>query len=109
MSLTVLKKAIQERKSISFEYNKEGKVPGQRIGNPHAVFILRRLDETESTKVHIVQTEGVTDSVPNFPEFRTFDISELSGVEIIESKTPFPINDKYKPESDMYRYVIAKV
>lgn len=109
MSLAIIKKAIQERKSLSFEYNKDGKIPGERVGNPHAVFILRRVDGTESTKVHIVQTGGVTDSLPNFPEFRTFDISELSGLKILESSTPFSIDDKYKPDSDMYKYVIAKV
>jgi len=109
MSLQLLIKAIQERKPISFEYNKAGKVAGIRIGNPHAVFIMRKKDSTESTKVHIVQTSGVTDSNPNFPDFRMFDIVELSNIKIIDGKPPFVINEKYNPESEMYKYVIAKV
>ena len=32
--------SIEMRKPISFEYNKQGKVPGVRIGNLHAVFIF---------------------------------------------------------------------
>lgn len=38
MSLKLLQQAIQQRKPISFEYNKEGKIAGERIGNTHAIF-----------------------------------------------------------------------
>lgn len=109
MSLQLLKKAIQERKPISFEYNKAGKVSGKRIGNPHAVFIMRKKDNTESTKVHIVQTDGVTDSEPSFPDFRMFDILEISNIMIIEDACKFDIDDKYNPNWDGYKNVIAKV
>lgn len=109
MSLIILRQAIKERKSVSFEYNREGKIKGERIGDPHALYVLRTKDGVESTKIQIVQTSGVTDSEPNFPEFKTFNITDLSDVKIIESTTPFPINDKYKPDSPMYKYVIEKV
>jgi hypothetical protein len=62
MSLEILKEAIKKRLPIEFEYNKEGKIPGLRKGNPHAVFIMRKKDGSESTKVHVVQTSGVSDS-----------------------------------------------
>jgi len=94
---------------VSFEYNKQGKTPGLRVGNPHAVFIMRRKDGTESTKVHIVQVGGVSDSGQEFPSFRMFDLSELSDVEIDQSEGGFEISDDYNPEWSGYEFVIAKV
>lgn len=110
MSLKLLKESVQKRKPISFQYNKPGKVAGERIGNVHAIFIMRRKsDGVETTKLHIVQTAGVTDTAPNFPEFRMFDIETLSNVVILEHEPDFPINEKYNPEYDGYQNVIAKV
>ncbi|QLY53509.1 hypothetical protein HV186_17865 [Citrobacter freundii] len=109
MSLRILQKAIQQRKPISFEYIKEGKVRGERIGDTHAIFIMRRQDNTESTKVHIVQTGGVTDSAPNFPEFRMFDLSELDNIRILDDLPEFEINSGYNPSWTGYSNVISKV
>jgi hypothetical protein len=109
MSLSTLRDAIKRKAVVTFEYNKVGKVAGQRIGNPHAVFIMRRKDGSESTKVHIFQTEGVSDSVQVLPDFRTFDLLELSNVVIAEHLQPFQISDKYNPEWDGYSFTIAKV
>lgn len=55
MSLEILKEAIEKKSKISFEYNKPGKTLGRRVGDTHAVFIMRRKDGSESTKVHIIQ------------------------------------------------------
>jgi len=109
MSLDVVKEAIAARSPIRFQYNKEGKTPGLRIGDPHAVFIFRRKDGTESTKVHVVQTGGVSDSGQEFPSFRMFDLEELSHVELEPSEAPFEISDSYNPEWSGYSFVIAKV
>lgn len=109
MALEVLKAAIATRKPVSFQYNKQGKTPGPRVGNPHAVFILRRKDGTESTKVHIVQTGGVSDSGQEFPSFRMFDLGELSDVELEASASQFEVSNDYKPEWIGYEFVIAKV
>lgn len=109
MPLKLLKQAIEQRKPISFEYNKEGKVRGERIGNTHAVFIMRRKDNTESTKIHIVQTSGVTDSEKDFPDFRMFDIAEISNVNILNAEPNFTIDNRYNPLWDGYANVIAKV
>lgn len=109
MALEALKAAIATRKPVSFQYNKEGKTPGHRVGNPHAVFILRRVDGTESTKVHIVQTGGVSDKGKEFPSFRMFDLSELSDVEMDASASQFEVSDEYNPEWVGYEFVIAKV
>ena len=81
MSLELLVRAIKSRTPISFEHNKAGKTPGLRIGNAHAAFIMRRKDGTESTKVDIVQTAGVSDTDPPvFPEWRLFDLTEISNI-----------------------------
>lgn len=110
MSLQLLRESVRRRKPISFQYNKPGKVAGERIGNVHAIFILRRkTDGVETTKLHIVQTAGVTDTVPDFPEFRTFDIEAISNVIILDDEPDFPINEKYNPEYDGYQNVIVKV
>jgi|SRR5471030_2613129 len=109
MSLRLLQQAIEQRKPISFEYNKPGKIEGKRIGNTHAIFIMRKKDLTESTKVHIVQTSGVTDTEKDFPDFRMFDISEISNVVILEGEPDFEIDERYNPSWDGYKNVIAKV
>lgn len=109
MSLRLLQQAIQQRKPISFEYNKEGKVAGERVGNTHAIFIMRKKDESESTKVHLVQTSGVTDSGKGYNEFRTFDILEISNVKILDDSSSFEIHHAYNPSWSGYANVIAKV
>ncbi len=109
MSLQILKEAIEAQKPISFQYNKPGKTPGIRIGNPHAVWVMRKKDGTESTKVHIVQTEGVSDSGQELPSFRMFDLEVLSQVEILDDRNSFDISEQYNPEWDGYSFVIAKV
>lgn len=109
MSLDAIRTAINQRKPISFEYNKPGKTPGNRIGNPHAVWVMRKKGGTESTKVHIVQVAGVTDSGQEFPSFRMFDLSEISMVQILTDSPEFQPNHKYNPEWDGYTFVIAKI
>ena len=43
-------KAIENRKPITFEYNKEGKTAGKRIGNPHALYIFEYKDPNKNQK-----------------------------------------------------------
>ena len=109
MSLEILKEAIGKMMPITFEYNKPGKTFGLRFGDPYAVYVMRRKDGSESTKVDIVQTDGVSDSGRKFPSFGMFDLTELSKVKIETKKKPFEISEQYNPESDRYKYVIAKV
>ncbi len=109
MIIETLKDAIKKKVAISFEYNKLGKISGVRIGNPHAIFIIRKKDGTDATKVHIVQTSGVSDSGRELPSFRTFDIEELSKVAICEPVATFKESLEYNPEWNGYNYIIAKV
>jgi len=109
-NLDKLIKAISEKKVIEFEYNKTGKIQGKRIGHPYAVFIYTSKDDIKSTKVHLVQTDGVSDSKEKnpFPEFRMFNIEELSNIEI-KDETFTDLNEKYNPEWEGYQDVIEKV
>ncbi len=117
--------AIENRKPISFEYNKQGKTAGKRIGNPHALYIFeyKNPNKESKTKLDLVQTGGVSDSrlEKPFPDFRQFFITDLSNIEVLESEPNFePLYEKlneetgemekrYNPESDNYKNTIAKV
>ena len=110
--LEILIKAIKNRHSINFEYNKLNKVAGVRTGNPHAVFIFTTIAGIQSTKVHIVQTHGVSDSkdYKPFPDFRLFNIEDLGNISIVVDSPVFePHYEKYNPEWDGYKNVIEKV
>ena len=113
-TLQILEQAIKNKKPISFEYIKEGKVKGKRIGNPYAIFIYTAKNtRIQSTKVHIVQTGGVSDSEEKnpFPSFRMYNIEDLSNIKILEDKNSFgpPFHENYNPEWEGYRDVIIKV
>lgn len=101
--------AIKNKNVIEFEYNKPEKIPGKRIGNPYAVFIFTSKEGKQSTKVHLVQTDGVSDSknVP-FPTFRMFNIEDLSNINIL-NKIFSEIHENYNPEWDGYKDVIEKI
>ncbi|MBP6748321.1 MAG: hypothetical protein KA144_01670 [Xanthomonadaceae bacterium] len=109
MSLDILQSAIKNLQPIEFEYNKSGKTPGKRIGNPHAVFIIKRKDGSDSTKVHIVQTDGVSDSGQEFPSFRMFDIEELSDIKLLNNSMKFKPSEKYNSQWEGYAFVICKI
>lgn len=112
-TLETLIEAITNKQQISFEYNKDEKIT-KRVGNPYAVFIYTAKNtRIQSTKVHIVQTAGDSDSQERnpFPSFRMYNIVDLNDVTILKSEEPFsePFHKDYKPESDFYKDVIAKV
>jgi hypothetical protein len=110
--LELLIKSVETRKPISFEYNKPEKTPGERIGNVHAIFIFTAKSGKQSTKLHVVQTGGVSDSkdAKPFPDFRMFNIEDVSNVKILADEPPFEIfHEKYNPEWEGYENPLAKV
>jgi hypothetical protein len=107
--LELLTKSVENRLPISFQYNKPDKSEGIRIGNVHAIFIFTSKKREISTKLHIVQTDGVSDSADkgDFPFWRTFNIDFISDVKILEDSGKFEIEEGYNPES--YDNPLAKI
>jgi len=104
-TLDLLQKAINEKRSISFEYEKEGHPIGERIGNPHAIFI--HSNNTNNISIHIYQTDGVSSSMENKSDWRTFIVEEVKNVKLLNSS--FTPNRGYNPYSKMYNRVICKL
>ena len=104
--LEIISQAIENRNTISFEYNKEGKVKGKRIGNPHAIYIH---PSTNNTTVDIFQIGGVSDTKQRIPEWRPFLFDFIENIEI--STVSFDIADGYdsNPQSGKYNKAISKV
>lgn len=100
--LESLKAAIETLKPVSFTYQNNF----ERMGNPYAIFILQT---NNTTKVHIVQTSGYTSS-GELNKFKQFNIEQLANIQILEDQPSFiPNHPDYRPESDYYSNVIAKV
>ena len=112
-TLETLKSAITNTQQISFRYIKEWKNEGIRIWNPYAVFIFTAKSWEQSTKVHILQTEGASDSKETnpFPSFRMYNIEDLVEAQILTDRPQFqkPYNENYNPEWDWYKDVIKKI
>lgn len=65
--------------------------------------------DLKSTKVHIFQTGGVSDSSQNLPDFRMFDLADITNVIFSEDSQAFEISPKYNPNWDGYKYAITKI
>lgn len=111
-TIDTIVEAIKIRKPISYEYNKPGKTSGRRLGNPYAVFVFTAQSGKQSTKLHVVQTSGVSDSDDRqpLPSFRTHEVEWLSSIEILRDQPSFdPNHPDYNPNWEKYDNVIAKV
>lgn len=103
----IIIEAINTRKPIQFEYNRNDKIRGERIGNPHILFIN---PETNKIMAHIFQTSGVSDSgLSDGLPWRLFFIEFIENIKILHNESSFSIAEGYNPESPMYINVIAKV
>lgn len=71
---TLLKKAIQTHKLVSFEY--EGQ---HRIGEPHVLGVSH-----DKIQVLIWQTEGRTTSHDDLPHWRRFNLSEIDKLTVLK-------------------------
>ena len=106
-SIEIIKKAIGLKKPIEFEYNREDKIRGKRIGNPHILFIGTG---TGKTMIHIFQTGGVSDSNLNdgLP-WRLFFVEFIENIKILHDESPFNVAEGYNPDNQMYMDTIAKI
>ncbi len=95
--LEIIKQAIQEKKSISFEYNKPNKVNGIRVGNPYVIYWN---DDETKQYLDLHQLSGVSDSVSEnkaiFPHWTTLETDFISNVKIMA--------DAFQPVADYKRY-----
>lgn len=103
----ILIKAIKERRTIEFEYVKEGKPIGKRYGNPHAMYTFS--DDAKNKYVDIFQTEGVSSTPASIPGFRQFLVEHICNVKIVNELEKFAISEEYNPYSDKYRRALALV
>lgn len=97
-----IKRAVLARKPVEFEYVKEGKVQGKRIGNPHIIFAGKTKEGVPRIWSHIVQTGGVSDTLEDFPNWRMFIVDFIENVVILEGEASFDVSEGYNPESNMY-------
>lgn len=104
--LEIITQAIESRKTISFEYNKDGKVKGKRIGNPHAIFIHQ---STDNIIVDIYQTDGVSDTKQRIPDWRPFLFDYIENTEISDDSFEIAIGYDSNPSSGKYNKAICKV
>lgn len=99
-SFQKIAKAIKNKKQISFEYKKEG----QRIGNPHNIYIS--IDgEINSQKVDIMQISGVGTNSTSF--LKSFLLAEIINIEVLD--TDFEVAEKYNSEALRYAKVLVDV
>ena len=113
-TLEILRTSVETKKPICFEYNKQGKIAGRRIGHSYAVFIFTAKNtRIQSTKVHIVQVDGVPDSIITnpFPSFRMYNIEDLSNLYILDDNECFapPYHEDYNSEWEGYKDVIIRL
>lgn len=101
-TIEIIKKAVELKKPIEFEYIREGKIEGKRIGNPHILF--------NKVYVHIFQTFGVSDSgLEKGLPWRLFITDYIKNVQILENEPCFEIAEGYNPDSPMYTDIIVKI
>lgn len=106
--LELLIESVEKRLPISFQYNKRGKIEGVRTGNVHAVFIFTSKAGVQSTKADMYQTEGVSDTA-GIPDWRPFNIEDITDVKILEEAGQFEVADGYNPNCDKYDKPLAKI
>ena len=102
MYLEILKKAINLKQSISFNYKNQGK----RIGNPHIIYSFTTLKNVTSIKVDIEQISGYSSSGTSFPSFRGFNIKDITDVRFLDDK--FKKSSYYNSSSDRYNKSICE-
>lgn len=99
-TLEQLEKAINEQKTISFDYKWEW----IRIWNPHAIFSHIT---TNNITVDIFQINWFSSDKQNIPDWRPFLLKSISNIIILESN--FLIAEWYNSNSEKYDKAICKI
>jgi len=113
--LKVIEEVITTRTPISFEYVRERKTPGDRIGNPHAVYLRKLQSGEKKVYLDVWQTGGVTDSRKGdskkgeLPGWTTCFLDDVVNIELKADEAPFDITTNYNPHADKFKFAIAKI
>lgn len=99
-----LMEAINDRKSISFQYMHEGNEAGMRMGNPHAVYVDEKSHET---LVDIYQERGTTDMNQILPSWETFEVQSVKHLKMLQPH--FEVNEGYRSDSIKYKTTLCKI
>jgi hypothetical protein len=105
--LPPLEQAIRDRSPVAFRYVREGKTDELRIGDPHALYMKRLKDGTESVYLDVWQTDGASDSGQPLPSWRRYFLEGIRDVELQADRGPFETCPTYNPSS--YEYPICKI
>lgn len=100
----ILKKAIESRTPVAFNYASSDGAIGRRIGSPHALYAH---PTTRNISCDIYQHEGDSSS-GNAQPFKPFVLSKISDPELLAGE-PFQRHNLYDPGAPRYVNTIVKV
>ncbi len=107
--LDQLAAAINSRTPVVLEYQRQGKTPGPRYGNPYAIYMVRTKDHPEGRwYLDWYQTDGASER-GKLPDWRQLILTDVVFLNSQHDLAPFNIIDTYKPNSERYNQVFAKV
>jgi transcriptional regulator of nitric oxide reductase len=110
-TLDTIVDAINRHKSISYQYISD-KNPsyGERRGDPYVAYVYTDISGHSTTKIDIFQVSGAS-SKNQLSQVKMSDLANFRDIQILEDEPEFTINPiaEYKPESERYKSVIAKV
>ncbi len=97
--LEILERAINEQKTISFDYKWEW----VRTWNPHAIFS----SSAGNMNIDIYQINWYSNTNQKIPGWRPFSLAKIEDIDISES--PFTIADGYSSNSPKYEKAYCKI
>ena len=100
--LNLILEAIENRKSISFQYNREGRDNSMRIANPYVIYKLNLRAGGESIRVHMFQTSGKGG-------WRHFNLEYISNLKILKNEEYFELSLGLNPKRQGYQHIIKKI
>jgi hypothetical protein len=97
-------RAISAKKQIVYECHGETHVSGERIGNPHILFVTKN----DFQMVHIWKTGGVSTNPDNsLPGWRSYHLKNIKNVSILNDS--FAVESSFNPEHHLYYETICSV
>lgn len=94
--------AVIGRRQVAFSYARDVPAAGPRVVSPHAVY---------RTAAGLLRLQGVQVAGPtshgqaDLPAWRTFDLSLMSGLEILPGR--FRVAQQFRPDSPSYQQMIV--